>query len=312
MISIEIEPAFGWPNCCRLANDLIDLVVTTDVGPRVMRFGFRDGPNHFAVNAAQQGQTGGGEWRPYGGHRLWHAPENFPRSYAPDNGPVALERLADGARVIQPVEPATGIQKEMDFHLAQEAAQVRVIHRLRNHTPWPVELAPWALSVMAAGGVAVLPLPPRRPHSPANLLPTSQLTLWPYTDLADPRWTFGTRYVLLRQDPAQSTYQKIGLRQVDGWAAYAQAGELFVKTFSSDPAARYPDFDTTCEVFVDGAILELETLGPLTRLAPGAAVEHVEHWHLFRDVPAPRSDADVDSHIAARVSGLRAAPEGLR
>ena len=305
MLSIETGPAWGWPNCCRLANDLADLIITTDVGPRVLRFGFLGGPNHFAVAEALQGQTGGDEWRAYGGHRLWHAPEHFPRSYAPDNGPVSLERLPDGVRVIQPVEPATGIQKEMDLRLAPEAARVRVTHRLRNHTAWSVELAPWALSVMAAGGVAVLPLPPRRPHGPDNLLPTSQLTLWSYTDLADPRWTWGTRYILLRQDPARPDYQKIGLRSPAGWVAYARAGELFVKTFRPDPAARYPDLDTPLEVFVDDTIVELETLGPLAALAPGAAVEHVEDGPLFPAGPAPASDADVDAHIAPRVAGLR-------
>jgi hypothetical protein len=45
-------------------------------------------------------------------------------------------------------------------------------------------------------------------------------------------------------------------------------------------------------------MLEVETLGPLTRLEPGATAEHRETWRLFRDVPPPSSDADVDAHIA--------------
>jgi hypothetical protein len=84
--------------------------------------------------------------------------------------------------------------------------------------------------------------------------------------------------------------------------AYAWADEVFVKTFAYDPAARYPDFDTSFEVFVNAEIVELESLGPLTILAPGMAVEHVEHWHLFRGVPAPASDAEVDAHVAPLVA----------
>jgi hypothetical protein len=301
MITVEHLAAFGWPNCCRLSNSLVDLVVTADVGPRVMRFGFIDGANHFAVNAALQGQTGGETWRAYGGHRLWHAPEAVPRTYAPDNGPVAVEQRDGFARFIQPAEPDTGIQKELDIALAPGAASAQVTHRLRNCSPWPVELAPWALSVMAAGGTAVIPLPPRAPHSPTTLLPTSALTLWSYTDLADPRWTLGTRYVLLRQDQARSAYQKIGARVSDGWLAYVRAGEAFVKTFAFDAAARYPDLNTPVEVFTDGDILELETLGPLTVLAPGASVDYAEAWHLLREVPTPHGDDDVQAHLAPRI-----------
>ncbi|HSB78388.1 MAG TPA: hypothetical protein VLM91_06355 [Candidatus Methylomirabilis sp.] len=30
----------GWPNCYQVSNGLVELVVTTDVGPRLIRFGF--------------------------------------------------------------------------------------------------------------------------------------------------------------------------------------------------------------------------------------------------------------------------------
>ncbi len=307
MLTIETLPSFGWQRCCRIANDQIELIVSLDVGPRILRCGFLGGQNFFHVNPGLQGQTGGDAWQPYGGHRLWHAPEAAPRSYGPDNGPVSVEQADGRVRFTQPVEPAAGIQKEIEITLHPTAPSVAVRHRLHNRTLWPVELAPWALTVLAAGGTAILPLPPRAPHGPDRLLPTSQLTLWSYTDLGDPRWTLGTRYVLARQDPSRPAYQKIGLHVTDGWAGYARAGELFVKTFAAvDPAARYPDFNSTCEVFIDGELLELETLGPLAPLAPGGAAEHLETWHLWRDVPAPRSDADVAAHIAPRVAELNA------
>lgn len=310
MVKIETTQAFGWPNCYRLSNGLLDVVATADVGPRIVRVGFIDGDNHFGVNAALQGRTGGDQWQPYGGHRLWHAPEVFPRTYAPDNAPVTAEVYPDFVRLIQAPEAATGIQKELDVHLWPGLARVSVTHRLRNHNLWPVELAPWALSVMAAGGTAILPLPPRAPHGPDRLQPAGQITFWSYTDLADPRLTWGRRAILLRQDPTRAEYQKLGLRAAEGWAAYARGGELFLKTFPVDRAAHYPDLDTTLEVFVDAAILELETLGPLAPLGPGAVVEHVEHWYLFRDVPEPKAEADLDAHIWPKVDVLRGAPTG--
>ena len=83
----EIEFA-GWDGCIRLTNGLVDLVATTAVGPRLIRLGFVDGQNFFKVIRETAGLTGGNEWHNFGGHRLWHAPEVFPRTYAPDNLPV--------------------------------------------------------------------------------------------------------------------------------------------------------------------------------------------------------------------------------
>jgi hypothetical protein len=46
-------------------------------------------------------------------------------------------------------------------------------------------------------------------------------------------------------------------------------------------------------------MLELETLGPLTVLPPGATVEHIEDWWLFRDVPFPEGDEGVVRALSA-------------
>ena len=299
MKDIEIRQVeYGrWPNCYRLANDVWELIVTTDVGPRVIRCGFVGADNEFKEYSDQLGQTGGVEWRIYGGHRLWHAPEHESRTYVPDNSPVKVE-VGDGAvHLVQEVESTTGIQKEIELAMARDAACVTVTHRLRNTNSLPVTLAPWALSVMAPGGTAILPLPTHGSHE-KDLLPGNSLALWKYTDLSDPRWTWGHKYILLRQDSSPTVNpQKIGAAVPDGWAAYARAGRLFLKTFRHDPVATYPDMGCSVETFTNKDMLELETLGPLVSVPPGAAVEHVEHWRLFRDVPMPHNDADIDTHI---------------
>jgi hypothetical protein len=298
-MSVERVSYGGWANCQRLSNGVVELVLTTDVGPRIIRFGFAGEENEFYQDELTLGKTGGDDWRAYGGHRLWHAPEAMPRTYWGDNWPIRFEPLPGLVRLIQPVEPTTGIEKEIDVRL-DAGAHVEVTHRLRNKNGWAVELATWALSMMAPGGTAIIPLPPRRPH-PEALQPVNTLALWAYTDMADPRWTWGRRYILLRQDATATSPQKAGAWIPDGWAAYARHGHLFVKTFAPDPGATYPDLGCSTEVFTNAQMLELETLGPLVRLQPGAAVEHVEHWHLFRDVPAPASDADVEQHIMPHV-----------
>lgn len=294
----------GWPNCYRLTNEQLELVVTTDIGPRIIRFGFLDGDNEFKEFEESLGQTGDRQprdvWHSYGGHRLWHAPEDLKRTYSPDNEAVRLEKHQEFIRLIQSVEPSTGIQKIIDVRLLPQKAEAMLTHRLINTNLWAVELAPWALTVMAPNGVAVIPLPPRGSHS-ENLAPTNSIALWAYTDMSDPRWTWGEKYVLLHQDPMIARPQKAGFLVKDGWSAYVRNEHLFVKTFACDPTARYPDFGSNVETFTDDQMLELETLGPLVQLKPGAVAEHIEYWHLFQEVPPPVNDDDVETHVVPKV-----------
>ncbi|MBA2255393.1 MAG: hypothetical protein H0W07_09790 [Chloroflexi bacterium] len=278
----------GWPGCIRLANEQIELVATTDVGPRIIRLSFLGGRNLFKTFAETLGQTGGDEWHSYGGHRLWHAPEVMPRTYAPDNGPV--EHSWDGATLtLRSEEPANGLAKELQITLSRTEPRVEVLHRITNRNAWSVELAPWALSVMAPGGRAVVPQEEHFPH-PDVLRPARPVVLWHFTDMSDPRWTWGRRYLQLRQDPSATTKQKAGVRNTRGWSAYMLDGVAFIKRYAFAPDATYPDMGCNTELFTDPEMLEVETLGPLTRLAPGSAVDHVESWTLARVAPAVTDD----------------------
>jgi hypothetical protein len=128
--------------------------------------------------------------------------------------------------------------------------------------------------------------------------------MWAYTDMSDPRWTWSRKYVMLQQDPGAKTPQKAGLMVPDGWAAHVRAGHLFIKKFTHVPGARYPDWGCSVETFTDADFLEVETLGPLVSLGPGAEVEHIEHWFLFDGVPTPQTDADVDKHVMPHVRSV--------
>ncbi len=304
MIHLEKTAYAGWENCYRFTNGLVELIITADVGPRILRFGFVGGENQFAQFAEQSGQTGGDDWRIYGGHRLWHAPEKPGRTYYPDNAPVTVEAQDGLVRITQPIEPTTGLQKEMDVRLWLDEAQVRVTHRLINHNLWTVEVAPWALSVMAPGGTAVAPLPPRLQHGD-TFLPSAALVIWPYTDLSDPRYQFGREYIFLHQDPARATPQKIGLAGVPGWAAYQRGHHLFISSFVPQPDATYPDMGSRLEFFTNDRMLEVETLGPLTKLPPQGQVEHIEKWSLFRDVPPLQDDTAVGEQILPRLLAVK-------
>jgi hypothetical protein len=308
----------GWPDCLRLATDRIELVVTTAVGPRILRFGAVGGANMLHEVGSQQGFQGGTDWRALGGHRLWHAPEAKPRTYAPDNEPVAFEILADGVRLNQRVEVATGIRKAMEIRIDPERNAMKVLHRLTNEGPWPVELAPWAITIMAPGGVAILPQEPYAPHpdfpeglegtsAPASYLPARVLALWSYTRLSDPRWVFLDRFLLVKQDSAAVSPLKFGVSNRQQWCGYAKDGELFLKRFPWCEGMRYPDEGCNNEIFTNADMLEVESLGPLTLLQPGQAVEHQETWSHFQDFPMALEEPALQARLGPILEGGRRA-----
>src|SRR5947209_6162061 len=107
------------PNCIRLSNGEIDLIATTAVGPRILSYRRSTGKNILAEVPEAKIEHAMGTWKPYGGHRLWAAPEEMPRTYYPDNDPLEVERIGElGICLRAPVERLTNIQKEMRIVLA--------------------------------------------------------------------------------------------------------------------------------------------------------------------------------------------------
>lgn len=293
----------GWENCHQISNGTLELIVTGDVGARVLSFGAVGGKNLFKTFEAQLGRTGDTTWNIYGGHRLWAAPEVMPRTYYPDNNPVSVQVNGEAVTFVSPIEETTRLQKSITVQFVQGTTnQVEVIHTITNHHSWSVEFAPWALTVMASGGVGIMPFPAHQSHD-AVLLPTHSLTLWAYTNMADPRWTWGSEYILLRQNTAAETPQKIGAHLPNAWLAYALEGYLFVKQ-ARYVTGVYADMNCNVEMFTDATMLELETLAPLTRLEPQASITHTERWALLEHAVQPHNERDVQSQIAPLIANV--------
>ena len=292
---MEMVKFNGWKNNVRLSNKEVELIVTKDVGPRVIRFGFIGERNVFAEYKDQQGKAREKEWKIRGGHRLWIAPEEQPKTYELDNGTVEIERTKEGIKTTQTTGPLSGVQKTMEISLARKTNNVKIVHFLKNMKRKPVTVAPWALTVMAPGGMEIVPLPQKMPHT-ESLTHNQRWSLWAYTDLGDPRLAYASRYVFFRQD-AKRGPNKIGIAHREGWAGYLIDDYLFVKRFKWIDGVTYPDGGCNFETFSNEDMLEVESLGPLVTLEPGQTTLHEERWSLHHKLPPIKTEADVDLHI---------------
>src|SRR5580693_524463 len=175
-VKVEKVEYKGWKNCYRVANGEIELIVTGDVGPRVIRFGFVGGQNVFKEFPDQLGGSREEKFQLRGGDRVWKAPEDPVATWAPDNMPVEITITANGLIARAPVEPLTSLQKEIEVRMATSGTEVIVLHRITNRSLFSLEYSVWALTMMAPGGIAISGFPPRGRH-PANLEATNPLVM---------------------------------------------------------------------------------------------------------------------------------------
>ena len=302
---VEItEVTYGqFGRCVRLCDGRNELLATLDFGPRIIRFCALGSENIFfedvndAINAEANADefaalygADAGVWHIRGGHRLWKSPERCPETYFPDNAPVSYEKTENGIKLIPPVQHGTNFQFSMEVTMPEENC-VHIVHTIKNLSDMPVSLAPWSLSVLSPGGTEIFPVPTRKVH----YVGTRHLVFWQYTKMNDPRVTWGDKYIRLRQDSEDTTNFKMGMLSEHGWAAYFNHGDAFVKYFDTNEGLPHPDRDCNFETFTNRHMLEMESLGVLRELQPGAEVSHSECWSYYTDVALPANDEETDA-----------------
>lgn len=298
------ESAYGgWSRGLHLFTDEVELWVSLEVGPRILRCQRRGKENLFYEDVSQLGGRGEPSFRLRGGHRFWTAPES-PETYEADNSEVAYVVGKSCVELVAP--PQFGLRKTLLIE-SLSPSLFRVRHGLHNVSSLPIARAPWALSVMAPSGVALLPQPPLRAHPsslPAgtpwhdeDLLPHRRLVLWPYTDLGDPRLQLSGRLWTVEQRRDRPPL-KLGLYDQSGGldllgcvAGYQLGSSVFVKSVPVSKAGTYPDLGASFELYTDGNFLELETLGPMQTLLPDETCWHDELWLVRESVVSLRDEA---------------------
>jgi hypothetical protein len=277
-------------DCVSMGNGTLELLITRSVGPRILSLRFTDGENLFAeLPDLVTDCPGTGTFHFYGGHRLWHAPEEPSRTYLPDDLPVDISESNNGLKITQQTEPKTGLQKSIEIQLTADSAQVVLIHSITNHGLWDVTCAPWAITQFKTGGTAIFP----QIKVDTGVLPNRTLTLWPYTDMTNPNVHWGSNFILIQVN-MESAF-KIGFPNPRGWQAYWLNGILFVKHAEYNAQAEYYDWGGSSESYCNDKFIELETLAPITTIAPNATATHIETWNLYKNIERPQNEKDAQA-----------------
>lgn len=299
-LSIDIKELDyeNYGKCVSVSNGIIEAVVTIDVGPRIVRFGFCGEKNLFYNDLERKGVVydkdfdelygEGSKFYNYGGHRLWLSPESYPATYYPDNEPVVYGILRDGVSFTPAKQRHNDMQLSFELMMSENATDIMVVHSAKNCSKDEQTLALWAVTMMNPGGLEIIP----QNQGGSDLLPNRTLVLWPYTDLHDKRVNWGKKFITLRHDSAVEDGKrfKMGIDNLLGWAAYVNDGYVMIKRYVHNLRAAYPDFGASYETYLTKEFLEMETLSPLYHIEPGETVRHVENLSLFRAHMQPNPD----------------------
>lgn len=214
-------------------------------------------------------------WYLYGGHRLWHAPEDFKRSYLADNSPPKIEWDGRSLKLTTLDEAAILRSVEIQGQIVEGLLAIKLKHSFTNLGFWPVELAFWTITALPQKALGLIPLGHFKPH-PESLLPKNHIVLWSYSNLQDKRFFFNPEYVLVKQEMGDP--QKIGSFSSEGWLCGEVKGKLFLKIFPVFPKNNYPDRGANAEIFTNAELLELECLSPLFKIDVGQTLYFPELW----------------------------------
>lgn len=286
-----------------IENGDMELYVTLDVGPRIIRYALPGGENFMFedVNAEIVEQSAafddhfypGAYWRTYGGHRIWLTPEAKPDTYYPDNDPCTYTVNGNVITVTPPAQKASQVAERLVLTVPESGTSVVVRAEATNLADHPQTFGVWQISVMCPNGLAVVPQTLRN----TGLLHNRRMSLWPYCEMNDARVYWGKTLFTLRQDPSADRPFKVGTSNERGFAAYLCHNAMFVKRMPFYADVPYPDDGCNFETYTNPQILELESLGKLAPVAPGDTVSSEEIWSLTPNVTAP--DASDEAALAA-------------
>jgi len=176
------------------------------------------------------------------------------------------------------VEAPTALRKTLEVRLDPESAALSVRHILTNEGASTREISLWPITQLPLGGVATVELAAPPTEHIGN--PNQLLVLWPYASWTDSRLAIGERSLTVTATPGAPF--KIGCGSTLGEVSYLREGVLFTKRFDPAVGAPHADLGSNLEIYCDDRTIELESLGPLVRLAPGESVTHDERWELRR------------------------------
>ena len=257
-----------------LNHNGVEMGVALQYGLRIVSFHMEGMENIFYEQPGDlsDGHATPDGWRLRGGHRLWTSPETN-LSYYPDNAPITYELGENTVILTQDIDPWLNQRKSMTILFTEDG--ISVTHTVENTGDGDMTIAPWGVSTMKPGIIAV----PWEGPAPGDFTPRRRVNLWATTSLHDARLHFDHDAFWAEFMPL-SDYCKIGLYAPAGVATYEGLGQRLTLLFAAPAVETLPDGGCNFETYLGKTMMELESLGQVKTLKKGESASHTELWIL--------------------------------
>jgi len=283
----------NWPNCYRISNGLISLVVNADAGGRIMVFE-RDGINLIYENPEQDGllledflklgfDPDGGRFD-YGQERQTQDKHSLTFM-----GKWQAEILSEHyLKLTSAPDYALGILSTRTFELDPKSPCLRIIQTMKNISSKPSNYFFWGRTLVKPEGKLIMPVNPE-----SNIPGYWGRYIWgdPEQFLIDEN----DKGVSLKDGifsliPLNAENEKYGTDSMDGWMAYGYKSILFVKKYDFQPKAEYGELYGLTNIFyTNKRFAEMEPVSALAHLSPEEEISYAEDWYLL-DYPECKSN----------------------
>jgi hypothetical protein len=231
-----------------------------------------------------------GDWLNFGGDKSWPAPQcdwprhqgrDWPPPAAFDASPMEAVTADSNLTLTSPIDLHWGIQVVRSLELDPVQPVLRIRTEFRKLLGYPVRVAIWTITQF------------QEPDLVAILLPEPSTFAHGYTRLLDAEpagLTHNGRLLSFIRHPLK--FVKIGSdASTLVWVGPASVVRMDAESGPGD----YPDGGCVTQVYTNPgplAYVELEALGPLATLVPGATIERTTTYTVLpRTTPDPLAEA---------------------
>ena len=264
-------PFGGWKNCIQISNTVFDAVITTEVGPRIVRYGKVGGPNllwldEFTTGSTEETKT----WRAYGG-RSFDTCVGGEKRLVPENVPVAYT-LTEDAIVFDPINQ-NGLEKQIKIRMCRRGG-LEINQMVTNKGEANAAVAILGGTMMPGGGMYYLPGQISEGHHRPEVL---------YKGNSTP--------ILTREETCDE--YRICATSTAVWCGVFNRGSLLMITCPEDKKA-----EENLSLDVTPRYARLEICSPEKKLKPGDSLTQTEVWNIFPDIPLPESNAAAEKEMS--------------
>ena len=272
---LRLIPYAGWENCIHLTNTVCEAVISTTVGPRILRYGKVGGPNLLHVDEFAAGQTEETKtWRAYAG-RSFDAIIDGDIFLPPENVSVGYTLGAD--RIDFDTVQFDGVSKTISIRMCRRGG-LEIKHTLTNTSDVTKTVTLTGDTMLPSGGVAAMPL-----------------TKAPVKGGERPELKQGEKLSLIEPDQVFPSEFEVCGHADELWCGYFHQGQLFIMT-SPEVEGSYAN-DVNVSFSANPRRVKVTSYSPEVTLAPGESVTHTEVWNVFDQLPRPQDEAQAAEEL---------------